>query len=169
MGRPKALIEIDGVAMADHVAATLRDVGCSKVVALGGDPEEFATLSMPVVVDATPATGPLGGVLGAVENATGWVFVVACDLPGLTAAALRPMIAAARSHPDADVVVARTGRIEPACALWNTAAATRLRALHEAGERALYAVIGQLSSVEVPVEAASLANINTPHDLDRYP
>lgn len=85
MGRTKALIEIDGVPMAGQVAAALRDVGCSSVVAYGGDPVELEPLGLPVLPDQYPGSGPLGGVLGVLELfasaevGRGGVFVVVCD------------------------------------------------------------------------------------------
>lgn len=175
MGRTKALIPVDGTPMAQHVVEALRAAGCGEVVAYGGDPDELRSLPVPVLADAHPGQGPVGAVVGVLERFEGHraagpsVFVVACDLPGLDREVLRSMIAAARSHPDADVVVAQTSAIEPTCALWNVASAARVREEFDAGERALHAVIERLDAVRVVVDAAALRNINTPDDLRRYP
>jgi len=174
MGRTKALIEIDGVAMASIVATALRDAGCVNVVAYGGNPVELEPLGMPVLPDLHPGSGPLGGVLGVLEvfagadHDVGGVFVVACDLPALTGADLAGIVESARAHPDADVVVARTSAIEPTCGLWNPLATGRLRRFFDEGERALHAAIAHLTSVEVDIDPAALRNINTPDDLGRY-
>ncbi len=139
------------------------------------DPVDLETLDMPVLPDRYPASGPLGGVLGALELfaesdlVIDGVFVVACDLPGLAAQDLDALAASAHEHPDADVVVARTTRIEPTCAIWRPSATDRLRQIFESGERALHRAIEQLDSVEVALEAGALRNINTPDDLGRYP
>ncbi len=176
MGRTKALIEIDGVAMATRVAAALKAVGCESVIAYGGDPDELAVLGVPVLPDSYPAMGPLGGLVGVLElfgghpiYANALVVVVACDLPWLTAHDLRPLLEAARSNPTADVIVARTDYIEPACAIWRVAACEPVRAMYDEGERALHEAINRLLSVEVDVDLRALRNINTPGDLDRYP
>ncbi len=175
MGRTKALIEIDGVPMADWVAAALRGAGCISVVAYGGDPVELEQLAMPVLPDRYPGTGPLGGVLGVLELfaasdlVVGGVFIVACDLPALSAADLTTMVGSARACPDADVVVARTSEIEPTCAIWNPLAIDQVRRCFDEGERALHTTIGRLASVEVDIAPVALQNINTPEDLDRYP
>ncbi len=174
MGTNKALIPIDGLAMARRVADTLVAVGCVPVIAYGGDPDELAALALAVIRDEHPGAGPVGGVVGLLELAglrsapVPHVFAVACDLPGLTPLAMAPMVSALREQPDADVVVARTSRIEPTCAIWNPAASDRIRQMFDAGERALHVVIEELSSVEVAVDAAALRNINTPEDLRRY-
>src|SRR5690606_29827571 len=67
MGRDKALIEIDGRAMAVIVAATLVEAGCEPVVAVGGDAEQLTGLGLAFVPDVEPGAGPLGGVVGALE------------------------------------------------------------------------------------------------------
>jgi molybdopterin-guanine dinucleotide biosynthesis protein A len=174
MGRTKALIEFDGVPMARRVADALTQAGCGTVIAYGGDPVELEALGMPVVPDRHPGSGPLGGVLGALElfaesdlHIDG-VFVVACDLPALRGGDLAGMVDAVRRRRDVDVVVARTTQIEPTCAIWRLRAADQLRDLFDSGERALHRAIERLESCTVEVEAGAVRNINTPDDLDRY-
>lgn len=175
MGRTKALIEIDGVPMAARAADALRVAGCESVLAYGGDPDELASLGVPVEPDRYPGTGPLGGVLGVLEFFESreprpeGVFIVACDLPALTANDLAGMVAIARRRPGIDVVVARTSSIEPTCAIWRLSAIERLRRSFDDGERALHVAIGRLESFAVDVDASALRNINTPEELDGYP
>jgi len=174
MGRTKALIELDGVPMARRVADALAAAGCGTVIAYGGDPVELEPLGLPVQGDRYPGSGPLGGVLGVLESFAGpdsavdGVFVVACDLPALRGLDLQALLDAAKRRPDADVVVARTRQIEPACALWRPSATERLRQFFDSGERALHRAIEQLDSVAVEIEPSAVRNINTPDDLDRY-
>lgn len=170
MGRTKALIEVDGVAMANRVADALRGAGCSTVVASGGDPDELAPLGLPIFSDPYPQSGPLGGVLGLLERFAGReVFALACDLPSLRSRHLVALMEAADRSPGADVVVARTTSIEPTCAIWRPSAIERVRAFHRSGGRALHQVIAQLQSVEVDVDPEAMRNINTPEELGGYP
>jgi molybdenum cofactor guanylyltransferase len=170
MGRTKALIEVEGRPMATWVAAALLEAGCSPVVALGGDANELEPLDLRIVADTRPGQGPLGGVISALERVgagADHVFVVACDVPALRGADLVPFIDAARDHPEVDVVVARTDRLEPACALWSSRSLHPLREVFATGERALHRAIGRLDAHEIDVRPGALRNINVPADLDR--
>ena len=171
MGRTKALIEVRGTPMASRVADALSEAGCDTVVLYGGDPIELAALDRPVLPDRHPGEGPLGGIVGVLElfaeQATD-LLIVACDLANLSATDLGALVDAARLRPDADVVVANGGRVEPTCALWRSTTADRVRASFDGGERAVHRVLGDLRTVEVPLPLAALRNINTPGDLDRY-
>ena len=174
MGRTKALIELDGVPMARRVVDALALAGCGSVIAYGGDPVELEPLGVPVLPDRYPGSGPLGGVLGALEVCSesdlpiDGVFVVACDLPALRGRDLAGLVHAIRTRRDVDVVVARATRIEPTCAIWRPRATERLREMFDSGERALHRAIEQLESCTVGIDAGAVRNINTPDDLDRY-
>ncbi len=175
MGRNKALIDVDGEPMARRVAGALRDAGCVSVVAYGGDAVELRALGLPVLPDRYPGSGPLGGVLGALELfaatdlSIAGVFVVACDLPALTGGDLAALITSAHDHRAADVIVGRTSAIEPTCAIWHPRTLDPIRRWFSGGERTLHVVIDRLSGVAVDLDAAALRNMNTPEDLARYP
>lgn len=168
MGRTKALIEIDGRAMADRVIDAARSVGAEPVVIVGGDAEELAGLSAPVIADLLPGEGPVAGVLGALrhfEACADRILVLSCDLAHVDAATLLPLLQAEVGDGFSKVWVAATDRLEPMCAIWSVDAADRVQNLFDAGERALHVVIGELPHVAVTVDAAGLVNFNTPTDL----
>ena len=93
MGADKAMIRVDGVAMARRVADALLDAGCSPVIAVGGDAAELGRLGLVGVDDEFPGEGPLGGVLTALSLGAPAV-VLACDLPNIRAATVSALIAA---------------------------------------------------------------------------
>jgi molybdopterin-guanine dinucleotide biosynthesis protein A len=97
------------------------------------------------------------------------VMVLACDLPFVTGDDLGPLARAAVDHPHAAVIVSRTDRREPACAVWRTDARDRLAAILAGGERAVHRALDRLDVVEAAVEPRALRNINTPDDLPGYP
>jgi molybdenum cofactor guanylyltransferase len=170
MGRPKAFVEVDGVAMARRVADTLLLAGCEPVVAIGGDAAPLALLGLATVADGFPGEGPLGAVITALEHASGSpVLVAACDLPWLDVETVSAVMAAGRVASPPDVVVATTGRLEPMLSLWSPTALHHLRARFVAGERAVHAALDGLSVVTVPVAATALRNVNRPDDLHLGP
>ena len=164
MGTDKALLEVDGVAMAERVARALAAGGCSPVAFVGGDSATLTRFGRPVLVDRWPGEGPLGGVLTALAGADGdEVVAAACDLPMLDGPTVGVLIAAGAA--DVDVVVAVTDRLEPALACWSAASRPRIERRWEQGVRALHDVIGELRSVEVRVDPAVMRNVNAPSDL----
>jgi len=170
MGETKALIDVDGTAMADRVLDVLRAVGGDPVVLVGGDADELATLSAPVVPDMYPGEGPVGGVLTALEHlasldAVDAALILPCDLCDVTTDTLWPLVEAASGDGHSRVWVAATDRMEPMCALWSLAARGVVRDQFVAGQRALHRVIAELPHTTVTVEARALRNVNRPEDL----
>lgn len=167
MGRDKALIEIDGVALVDRGAAALAGAGCRAVVAIG--PASLAG-AVTAVDDLYPAQGPLGGILSALAAAGSYgaevVIVVACDLPGLESCALASLMTPL-ADPAVDAVIARSDRLEPLCAAWRTRCASRLQPEFDRGVRAVHQAIDDLRVVEMPLPARVLYNVNTPDQLPR--
>ena len=172
MGRDKAVIQIEGARMVDRVAAALAAAGCSNVVAIG--PRQLAG-DLAHIDDLYPGEGPLGGVLtamGSVASVDAWLCVVACDLPWLDVDSIDALHRAAASAAapghnaaEVDVVVARTDRIEPLCALWNSSCRDAVQQAFDSGQRSLLEVFKVLNVVEVPVRPLALRNVNTPEDL----
>ncbi|MCU1501346.1 MAG: putative molybdenum cofactor biosynthesis protein [Ilumatobacteraceae bacterium] len=185
MGRDKATLEVDGEAMAAHVADALRAAGCDPIVAIGGDARAMAALGLEPVTDLYPGDGPLGGIITAlgalaepttsapqtwvhgegvasVDAAVDAVVVVSCDLPWLTATTIQRVIAGLGEH---DVAVAHGERREPLCAVWRPTCLGRLRAGFDDGRRAVHGAIDGLDAVDVPVDPPSVRNVNTPDDV----
>jgi molybdopterin-guanine dinucleotide biosynthesis protein A len=168
MGRDKALIEVEGSAMVDRVGGVLVEAGCSNVVAVG--PSSLAG-SLANVDDLYPGEGPLGGVITALQFfavQASAVCVVACDMPWLDASALGELVRTASATDGTngfDVVMARTDRLEPLCALWNPRCVSALQAEFDNGQRAVRDALDALSVATVVVPAAALHNVNTPDDL----
>ncbi len=167
MGTDKAVVEVDGVAMAERVASTLEAAGCRPVVLVGGDVALLERFGRPTIADGWPGEGPLGGVLTALEAVgSDGVVVVACDLPWLDVDTVRAVVGAGvAAAPPVDVAVATTGRLEPALAWWSGRALGRVTDIWAEGVRAIHEAIGRLTAVRVEVDPATLHNVNTAADL----
>jgi molybdopterin-guanine dinucleotide biosynthesis protein A len=168
-GRDKALVEVDGVAMAARVAEALRGAGAAPVVAVGGDAAGLGALGLDVWPDAHPGAGPLGALATALEQSGGPVVVVAaCDLPWLDVATVDALLVALARDGAVDVAVARTDRREPLVSAWRRDRCREVvRAAFDAGERAVHAALARLRVAEVAVDARAVGNVNRPDDLAR--
>lgn len=176
MGTDKAMLEVGGITLLERTASLLREAGAHPIVVVGGVDRRIGWTHVP---DEHPGEGPLGGILSALAAvapdhqgvpdaapvAATAVVVVACDLPGLTAQLLRTLVEGLGDH---DVAMAWTGRPEPLCAAWSTRCAPALRAAFAAGERSPAAAVRGFDVVHVTVDAALLANVNTPSDLAAF-
>ena len=119
-----------------------------------------------IVVDQFRDAGPLAGLHAGLEAApTPWVLAVACDMPQLTAGALRTLLAA--RTPEADAVVARSPdeRLHPLCAAYHRRTLQTVEAHLAAGRFALHAVLEHLAVHSVELSTTVLRNVNTPADL----
>lgn len=167
MGRDKALIEVDGVPLAQRVAEALVAGGCSSVLAVGGDGPALDRLGLVPVPDRWPGEGPLGGLataLGAVDDGARLV-VAPCDLLHPSAAVVAMLLAAVG---EAEAVPVRVGdRVQWLPSGWRASSdlAARVGGLVDGGARRLDAVAGVVASREVVLAADAVADADTPADL----
>ncbi len=174
MGRDKALIPVDGVPMAQRVAAALQLGGCTSVAAIGGDRGALEALGLHVIDDPHQGAGPVAGVLAALQAfpQAEVVVVVACDLPFLTSATVHQLVqaldAADATEPGGHgplAAVGRTDRLQPLCVAWRPAASPTVAAALARDERRLHAVLAELPTTEVFVNRQDVTNVNVPEDL----
>lgn len=183
MGRDKATLAVDGIAMAARVADALRRGGCERVVGIGGDPAALRRIGLEVVPDRFPGDGPLGGIITALTalltrsdsrsassdtsspSEIDAVLVTACDLPWLTPATVAAVRRGLQGHADAGVAVAVGNRVEPLCALWRASTLPILADAFDEGERAVHRALDCCTVVHVAVDASTVANVNSTVDL----
>jgi molybdenum cofactor guanylyltransferase len=157
-GRDKGALVVEGRTIRERQLAMLSEVA-EETLIIGAD------------ADLIPGCGPMGGVHAAVTAARhDAVFVMACDMPHVTAAFARHLLELAR---EADVVVPRTERgYHPLCAVYTRACLEPLA--RRLAARTLQ-MIALLDDVRVRVVEAGdietfgdrhrlLANVNTPAD-----
>ena len=157
MGRDKALIEVDGRALACIAADALAAAGADEVFAVGGDVQALEAIGLRVVPDGWPGEGPLGGLVTALEVATRDVVVVlSCDLPGVTGEAVQVLLDALEDHDGAVAVVA--GRRQHLVAAWRRVEALEpLATAFAAGERAIWRAGAPLRVTEVTLRDSAWA------------
>ena len=177
MGTDKALLTIDGVALARRVHDALIIAGCTPVVAVGGDHAALQTLGLTVVDDQFPGEGPLGALITALAHfgpCADVVVALACDLadadPRAIAAVCAPFTR--RGGEYIDVVVPRsTTRRHMHHSVWRTSALVTLRDAFVAGERAPRRVLERLRVHELHVgrglDPRWFEDLDEPADLAR--
>jgi len=134
MGRDKALLELEGVALIVRTARLVESV--AERCAIVGDTVRLEGLELRVIEDEFPGAGPLGGIATALRSSEAeWNLIVACDLPYLTREWLEFLIGHGMQS-DADAVLPMNERgAEPLCAMYQKRAESAIRAALDRGVR----------------------------------
>lgn len=168
MGRPKALLPVQGRTLIEWVAARLEPDFQELLVAARTEDQLPPALRGRFLADRRPGTGPLAGIEAGLRAAShGTVVVVACDMPHVSSELARRLVAAAAGH---DAAVPRVGgRPEPACAAYRQGALAAISAALDRGQRRAADV---LAGIDVnwleDVDAAAMASLNTPADFGAF-
>ena len=169
-GRDK-LREPIGVAgaewLVDRPIRALREVFGARVAAVGECDAEVAARADLTLRDDYPGMGPAGGILAALEQSAGDVFVLAGDLPNITPGVVRAIIDGAQSVAGADawVVLANTGGVEPCIGLYRQAVRRRLAERLSAGKASLHDLVPPERLLLVPIDPAAARNVNAPGEF----
>jgi len=152
-GSPKALIELDGETLAERGRRVLGEA-CDEVLVVG----KAGELPFDVIDDAAEVRAPIAGVVAGLRAAAYDVTVVLpVDCPRVTPELLRALGEACR-----DAAVPQTGPLPGA---WAKSALPVLEERLANGPYALYRAYDALDVVEVDVDPALVADVDTPGDL----
>lgn len=174
MGVDKALLRLDGQTLLER-AVTVAAAVSAPVFVVADRAHRYSIANATVVADERPGEGPLGGILAGLRAAgAGCHLVVACDMPHLSAPLLTHLLDLCSAETDA-VVPRLAGRPEPLCAVYAAAAAARLRAQLDSGERAVHRSLEALRVRWVEedeirrfdADLRSVENWNEPGDVAR--
>lgn len=168
MGHDKAFLPWQGTRLLDHQLDTLRALAPAELLISGRASTDYGVSDARVVVDTTPDLGPLGGLAALLAAArTPRVLVLAIDLPAITPAFLKQLVAL-----DERGVVPRLGSAwEPLAAIYPT------RLLDEANARLASTDLSLRSFIDAGVRSGALrpyslsdserrlfTNLNTPEE-----
>jgi molybdopterin-guanine dinucleotide biosynthesis protein A len=165
MGRDKALLPIEGTLLVERTAERVRAAAGSAT--LVGVPARYAHLGLPVLPDLTEGSGPGGPIFGlhTALKTTGadWNLVVACDMPGLTAAFLSELLAAARQLGCACLVPRTDSGLHPLCAVYHRRVSDAVEFVIKHKILKMHELLKSLGAVPWPVaDPLLLENVNTP-------
>ena len=172
-GRPKALLELGGRRIIERVLDVVAAV-VDDVLVVTNTPDLYGFLGLPMVPDAWPEHGSLGGIFTGLAAASGdAAFTVACDMPFLHHEVARLVVARAG---EGDVVIPRVGaQLETLHAVYAKACLPHIETRLRAGRLKIVGFFEDVRVVEIA--AADVArhrppeivfmNVNTPEELDR--
>ena len=170
-GRDKAFAAVEGQPIAVRTVRLFQEVFPQVIVATNR-PERFAHLGVETVSDRHPGCGPLAGIHAAMlASRHPWLFVVACDMPGLDPEVIRWMLARPRT---VDAVVPRwDDDLEPLHALYGVHTLPEVERCLAMGRHALREFLPEIRVDYVEERelralrgaARSLLNVNTPEEL----
>lgn len=168
MGRPKPLLPVGDTTLAEWVVHKLAPDFRQLLVAAPGEEGLPPELHRYLVRDVHLGAGPLAGIEAGLAAATYPVMVaVACDMPAVTPALLRRLVAAIDGY---DAAVPRVGgRPEPTCAAYAPGAAGPIAAALGAGR---YRAGDALAELDVRwldgEDPGQFVNLNTPAEYRRF-
>ena len=172
-GSPKALMRLDGHYLIERVLAALAPA-VDDVLVVTNSPDLYAFLGVPMVPDALPDHGSLGGIYTGLRAASGEAaLTVACDMPFLLSGVMR--LVAGRAGAG-DVVIPRVGdQLETLHALYAKACLPHMAERLAAGRLKVAGFFDRVRVIEIPeAEVARFGNpsvifmnVNTPADLAR--
>lgn len=168
MGHDKAFLPWQGTRLLDHQLGTLRALAPTELLISGRAATDYGVSDARVVIDATPDLGPLGGLAALLAAArTPRVLVLAIDLPAITPAFLKQLVAPA----EGGVVPRFDSAWEPLAALYPTSL------LNEANARLASTDLSLRGFIEAGVRSGALrpyslsdserrlfTNLNTPEE-----
>lgn len=175
MGIDKASLRVGDETVLARTARLVGEAGFSRVIAVGradfGDPVAGA-ISIP---DDNPGRGPLEGIATALRRCdkVSMLFVLPCDLPGLTSEALAWMVASTfrtGGHSPGWTMVEPSGRRQPLVSAWSRSTLPTIESSLVAGNRSVArcADIAGLERVGVPAgHLLAFSGANTPEEWEQ--
>ncbi|OIR02017.1 molybdenum cofactor guanylyltransferase [mine drainage metagenome] len=172
-GGDKGRHGVAGRPMLPDLLETLAGQGIVLALSANGPARRFADLGLPVLADAVPGLGPLGGLLTGLDWAAAqgmaWLLTAPCDTPFLPKDLLPRLAAAARMRERPAAVAASGGSRHPVAGLWSVSLRQDLRRfLLEEGGRRMGGWAERCGAAEAdwPAEPVDpFFNVNHPADL----
>lgn len=179
MGANKAMLELNGSVVLQHVTKAMRPAVSRIIVAAGPNMATYGEMGYECVQDRYPGKGPLAGLHAALEASdTEWNLVCACDMPLLQTSFLDGIKKLAESNDSYSAIVPRVdGRVHPLAAAYHKRVLPDLeqrlmqdhlrvmRWLEEIGCR--YVEAEELERAGVHQLAMQMSNMNTPEAYER--
>ena len=182
MGRDKAFLPVNSEPLITHSLRRVRDAGAGEVLISGRPEQDFSGFDLPVLLDAYPDCGPLGGIeRGLAVARHPLVLVVAVDLPHMTSDCARWLVSRGASSAGGrltgcpvGIVPVHNGRWEPLAASYPRQAHSLVKEMLRGRQYAARDFVtrclkaGWVTAESVPADHQScFDNWNLPQDVSR--
>ncbi|MCP1187042.1 molybdenum cofactor guanylyltransferase [Paenibacillus sp. 1781tsa1] len=178
MGTNKAMLELNGSAVLQHVTKAMRPAVSRILVAAGPHVMTYSAMGYDCVQDHYPGKGPLAGLHAALEASdTDSNLVCACDMPLLQTSFFDGIKKLVESHNSYSAIVPRVdGHVHPLAGAYHKRVLPDLeqclmqdhlrvmRWLEEIGCR--YVEVEELERAGVHQVAMQMSNMNTPEEYE---
>ena len=174
-GRKKALIEINGKKILDHIFYSFSNL-FEEIIIISNDTLDFLDWNVRIISDINSSKCSLAGIYTGLYFAkTPYVFVAACDLPFLKKELVKKILDNIESNKD--VIIPRTkAGLEPLCAVYSKKCLNRIKSNLDKNIYTIRAFFKKKRTKEISEEILrevdpnlkSFLNINTPDDLLNY-
>ena len=170
MGSNKALLPYRGGRFIEAIYRQLSSL-FEEVLVVTNTPEQYAFLGCPMVPDLYQDMGALAGLhAGLAHSRTPHIFAVACDMPYLSNAVIRTLVA--RRHQSDVIIPEGENGLEPLHAVYCRSCLPAMETALQTGKRRLVSFFSEARVVIVPGDTVrfvdpqlnSFRNINTPAD-----
>jgi len=171
MGTDKALIEVNGKKIIQHIFEALNNVTDSVMIISNSNNADF--LGVSVYTDLIEDCGPLGGIYTGLKfSETEKNIILSCDIPFVTAELLNFLIEKSEKH---DVAIPEhNGKTEPLCGVYSKSCEQVFKNSLTSGNHKLHDAINLLNLNIVNIDKEKfynnklLANLNTLEELKKY-
>ena len=154
-----------GRVLVQYPIEALRGVFGRRVKLVGACDPTVEQLADGVIPDLHPGVGPIGGIVSALAQWPGSVFVLAGDMPSFAGMEITSILRIAQMHPSAHVVCAFTDRLQPCAAVYSQHARPFLEASVSRGNYKLLSALDRIETLPVPVAPEAVKNVNVPIDV----
>lgn len=175
-GSRKTLARVAGVPLVARAAAALSSA-VREAVVVTGDLDVAGAAGLPAISDRVPGSGPLGGLVTALEWAedlgAGGLLLVGGDMPFITPSALRRLLDVA-APPAVVPVGGEDRRLQPLCAWYSVDLLPRAAERLDAGDLGLHGFLLEAGAHLISDSAIAgeripsllFMNVNTRADLE---
>jgi len=171
MGSDKASVVLAGKSLLGHVLEQVEPLFSDILISVR---EPRPAIKYPQIVDKSEDRGPMVGIKAALEEVkTGWVFVIACDMPFISTGLIQHL-AGLRSEIDA-VVPHVFDRPQPLFGFYNKTCLPFIEERMKQGKRSMICLLADLETCQlseqqvkaIDPELKSLLSLDTLEDVKK--